>query len=167
MANKIEPGKYEARIVNYGIGQTKAGDPQVMVLLEYLDKDGQSHEITWYGHVKSPEAANITAKALLCCGMRGNEIGDLADGVESGVLDTETPVKITVELEPKQDGNGTYARVKWINRLGGQAFQGRLTKSDAKLKLAPLNLKGAMMMARQETGIADKPKSDNFDDIPF
>lgn len=173
MANKIEAGIYEAKIIDYGIGTTKAGDPQMMILFEFNDLDNQRHEITWYGSVKSPKAQEITAKTLLYCGMTGNDPMEIADGVSTNILDAVTPVKITIELEPKQDGLGTFAKVAWVNRAGNGAFAKRLSKSEAKVKLGALNLKGTMMIARQDTGIQDKPRTapptgDYFkDDIGF
>lgn len=179
MAQKIEAGRYEARIVNYGIGTTKAGNPQVMVLFEFEDKDQDRHEITWYGTLKEGRGQEITIDSLLVMGMVGNDLTALADGVESGLLNVDSPVNITVALETTEQGQ-TFAKVQWVNALGGKAFRDKLSKNEAQVKLGALNLKGAVMSRRKETGIQDtgqtyKKASGGFDsynpaeedDLPF
>lgn len=160
---QIEAGNYQAKIVDYGIGATKSGDPQVMVLFEFSDAEGQRHELTWFGTLKEGKGQEITLKALLTCGMVGNEVENLAEGVLSNVLDVDTPVQIVVEREAGRDQSGsptaqTYPRIKWINRLGGTAFANKLTKHDAKFKMSALNLKAAVMDMRQKTGVKDAPR---------
>lgn len=169
MATKIEAGIYEAKIIDYGIGQTKAGDPQVMILFEYNDNDGQRHELIWYGSLKE-KAIPYTMKTLLYCGMNCNDPMELAEGIPSNILDAATPLKITVELEQKNDGTGTFAKIAWVNRASTGGLAKRITKSEAKIKMGALNLKGAMLVARQETGIQIQERSktfDQMDDIGF
>lgn len=158
--NQIKPGKYTARIVNYGIAETKAGDPVVKVLFEFEDEAGR-RELTWTGFL-TEKGAPITMKALLTCGLRGNDIAGLFEGVASGLLDAESPVQIDVDLEPGlKDKSKFYPTIKWVNRLGGASF-GAALKPESKARLA--GLRGAIMSARAETGIKDpgmtpKPKA--------
>lgn len=152
--NRIEAGIYEASILDYGIGETKAGYPQVMIRFGFTDKDGHLHEMNWYGSLKEGKAQEITCKALLACGMKGNDLNALTDGVPSNTLDCSTNVRITIEEEPKEDGTGSRMKIRWINPLGG--LTKKLTKSEANVKLGALNLKGVMMAARAETGIQDR-----------
>lgn len=151
---KVEAGMYEASILDYGISLTQAGKPQVVIRFGLTDKNGDLHELNWYGSLNEGKAQEITCKALLACGMKGNDLNILADGIPSGVLDTSTHVKVTVAHEEQEDGT-TRARIKWINPLGG--LTKKLTKSEASVKLGALNLRGAMMTARTETGILDRP----------
>jgi hypothetical protein len=171
----IQPGIYQAKIVDYGIGHTKAGDPQVMILFEFNGAEGQRHEMTWLGTLKEGKGQEITLKALLTCGMRGNDIDALADGVVSNILDVNSPVNITLQLEPNQEGKQVL-RVKWINAVGGKVFRDKLSRNEAKIKMGALNLKGAMAAVRAETGIKDAPRQqavgqsfspDDQDDIGF
>lgn len=157
MAEKIVPGKYTAKISNYGITPTKSGDPQIAVLFDFNDQDGTPHEITWFGSLNGEKAQEITSKACLTMGLVGNDLGKIAAGVEGGALDHETPVSI--QIEPHTWDGKTVMRVKFINRLGGQAFQKKLSESEAKLKLAALNLGGVVAAARQELGIKDERKA--------
>jgi hypothetical protein len=174
----IQSGKYQGKIIDYGIGETRGGSPQVMILFEMLDQEMDRHELTWYGTLKEGKGQEITLKALLTCGMKGNDLDALADGVLSNILDVDTPVSLTVEREPRLDAMGnstgeTVAKIKWINRAGGAAFQSKLSRDEAKSKISSLNLKNALAAARHETGIKDVPRKQeqknepNFDDLPF
>lgn len=173
----IQPGKYEARIVNYEITQTKQGDPQVQVLFEY-HPGGERHEIVWYGNLTHEVGRKIALKALLAMGFNRKNIADLAEGYQSGALDADTPVEIEVERRDKKNGPGTFLAVKWVNRLGGGKFANALPKQEAKAKLASLNLDGELAALRAETGSNVQPikkavgqsHDPNFDaesDLPF
>lgn len=171
-----QPGIYKAKISNYGITNTKAGDPQIAVLFDFENQEKVPCEMTWFGTLKEGKGRDITLKALLTMGMRGNDIEALAGGLDSNTLNPENPVNITIDEEPDQAGK-YHMRVKWINSVGGAAFRDKLTKDEAKVKLGALNLKGAMALIRAETGIKDEPKKAapsrpapgdfTMDDIPF
>jgi hypothetical protein len=167
--NQILAGKYQAKILDYGIGLTEAGNPQIMIILGF--DDGQPRELTWYGSLKEGKAREITIKALLACGLKGNDIDGIADGIGGGPLDADTPVSITVEYETNQNGK-SFPRVRWINR-SGSALKNKMTKEEAKIKLGCLNLKGEVIAARQETGLKEPKQKDNAsfnhcnEDIPF
>ena len=148
---KMKPGVYEARISNYAIGTTQAGDPQVLILLNYNDEENAPHEVTWFGSLKEGKAQEITLRTLLDCGFSGSDPVDLADGTDSHLLDVITPVRITIE-EHEYQGKKSL-RVQWINRMGGRALEKKITKSEARIKLGALNLKGALAQARQEMGV--------------
>lgn len=166
----LQQGKYEAKIIDYGVGTAKSGSPQVMILFGIQTQDS-FHELTWYGNL-SDKAMKYTLEALLACGMQGNDVAALADGVNSGLLDVDTPVSVTVAHEMSEKDGKTYARIKWVNRAGGAAFKNKLSKQEATIKLGALDLKAQMAFMRQELGVADAPrgngKAQNFsDDIPF
>lgn len=155
--DKIQAGIYEANISEYGIGPTKSGDPQVMILFNYNDLEGTPHEITWFGSLKEGKAQEITMRTILYCGFNGSDPADLAEGVSSGLLDVATPVKITIE-ESEYQGKKSM-KVAWVNRMGSQSMEKRISKSEAKIKLGALNLKGALAAMRQETGIRVEPRA--------
>jgi hypothetical protein len=87
--------------------------------------------------------------------MTGNDLQILAEGLTSNALDTSSHVRVTVVHEPKEDGSGTRVKVKWVNPLNG--LTKKITKSEASVKLGALNIKGAMMAARAETGVQERP----------
>lgn len=174
MKKVIDQGHYSANIIDYGITSSKAGDPLVMIAFETLDNQNDRYELIWRGSLKSEKAQQITVKALLCCGMTGNDIQAVADGPAGNALDMQAPVSIKVEHELGTDGR-PYAKVAWINRKTAQVA--KLTKSDAKLKLGALNLKGMFAQSRSEMGIQSKPEVamapqavpalEDLDDLPF
>lgn len=145
---KIVPGIYEAKIVNYGIGQTKAGDPQAMILFEYQDLDQTRHEITWYGTFKEGKGQEITLKALLTCGFTGNDPSILAEGVPSNALDVNRIVKITIDEDVNQFNGQKYMRVLWINDRTRELKS--MERSAAKVKLGTMNLAGQLAMIRAQ-----------------
>lgn len=154
--SQIKPGIYQATISNYGIGVTQNGNPQVMILFNFQDHENAPREMTWYGSLKEGKAQEYTLKTLLYCGFSGSDPAEIADGIESGLLDHITPVKITVE-EHEYEGKKSM-RVSWVNKIGSKAMEKRITKSEAKLKLGTLNLKGTLAAVRQETGIKAEPR---------
>lgn len=157
MAKELQANQYQAKIIDYGIGEAKTGTPQVMVLLEILDIDNDRHEATWYGFL-TENAMPHTLKTLLQLGFRGNDIETLAEGVLGNTLNVDNPVLATIEREAKQgDPTKTFAKVKWLNPMGGSAFRAKLSRQEAKQKLGALNVKGALLALRQETGIKDAP----------
>lgn len=175
MAKEIKAGRYTASIVNYGITQKEGKDPQVAILFEFEDQDRDRHEMTWFGTLKEGKGQEITLKALLACGMTGNDVAALADGVESNVLDAATPVSI-VMAQQTYEGK-THMRVQWVNTLR-TGFQGKLDKGEAKVKLGALNLNAQLAFLRNELGIKDQPRSamngtqsmapvDTNDDLPW
>lgn len=177
MAKQVTAGKYIARVLNYGIGNTKAGDPQAIVQFQFKDNDGDQHSLTWFGSFKE-KALPYTLDALLYCGMKGNDPAELAQGIDGGALDLNQEVQIVVE-EQTDDKGRVVPKISWVNRLGGNAFKNAITFDQAKSKLAAMNLKGAVMARRAETGLTgerlakasgqDFSASDDsdFGDLPF
>jgi hypothetical protein len=164
----IKPGPYEAKIVDYGIGSTKAGNPQVAIVFQFEDDTTVRHRLTWYGHF-TEKTLERTIDSLLICGMRGDDPRVLAGGPESGTLDMETEVSIVVEHEKDEEGH-IRAKIRWINRAGGSSFR-KMPQEDVKRKLP--DLRGMVKMRRKETGMKNEPKSvappyeaPPFDDTP-
>lgn len=146
---EIFAGKFEAKVVDYGIKQTKSGAQQIVVRFRWNDE----FELNWYGSLNEGKAREITVKTLEILGMSSNEIWNLADGIESGMLDTDKLVSISVEKETGTDGK-IYPKIKWVNELGGGGVKG-LTKEEAKAALKGMSF-----------GIKPVKKVDKVD-IPF
>lgn len=151
---EVQPGKYLAKVTDYGIGTTKEGLPQVLVMFAYKDKDQDEHSLIWFGSLKE-NAKPYTIDALLACGLKGNDLEVLADGVGNGALDTEKDVQITVE-EHEWQGKKSM-RIQWINEPGASSFRDKLTKGEAVQKMQGLNLKADVLARRQASGKKDQP----------
>ncbi len=148
MADKARPGQYEAKIVDYGVGTTKNGDPMAMVRFAFYDDDGDSHQMNWYGTFKHPKAAEISCEALAVCGLTTNTPADLAKGTGSGVLDENRTVSITLKNE---EYNGEMrTKIAYINPPGGAGFRDAMEHPDAVKAFSGLNLGGVVAAARNK-----------------
>lgn len=153
----VQAGKYTAKILDYGIGITKAGDPTVVVRFGF----GQGQSLIWNGSLKEGKAQEITIKALLTLGLSNEDnLEALADGIDSNLLDINREVEI--DVQPDTYEGKTRMRIAWINPLGGSTFRNAMSKNEFKIKLGGMNLKAAVKAAKLERGITDSIK-----DIPF
>lgn len=150
-------GRFSAKVTDYGISETKAGDPQAFVTFEVAFPDGAA-SMTWYGSFK-PKAQDITFKALQALGLNG-KVTDLSIGPDGGPIPVGTEASVVVEEEQRQDGQGTWFRIRWVNRAGGGATVQRADVATAKAKLAKLNVDGAMAKFRAVNPDANA-------DVPF
>lgn len=143
----VTPGTYKATILSHAISETKGGHPQAAVTFSF-DAGGKPTTMTWYGSFKEGKAQEITIKALLACGLKGNN--------PAGPLDIGKEVSIVIEDEKGEDGK-TRSKIRWVNALGG--VKNVIPQDLAQSKLEALQ--GAVMAARQEHNVPDS------DDIPF
>lgn len=143
----VKPGTYIGTILSHAVTETKAGDPQASVTFSF-DADSRPQNMTWFGSFKEGKAQEITIKALLTCGLKGNN--------PAGPLDIGKQVSLVIEDEKGQDGK-IRSKIRWVNALGG--VKNVIAPDLAMSKLDALA--GAVALARQENNI---PESD---DIPF
>lgn len=154
------PGYYQAKILNYGITKTKAGDPSPAIIFEVTLVDGSKHRVPWKGSLKDGPARNISLKALAVCGFSNvGAFSYLANGLESGLLDTNKEVQITVEHEtglqdpekPNEEPK-RYARVRWVNESGGGKFKHSLDVQETAVLLKGMGLEADFMKIAKENG---------------
>lgn len=142
----VTPGTYKATVLNHAISETKDGKPQAAVTFSF-EANGSPHTLTWYGSF-SEKALPHTLKALLVCGLKGNNpAGDLELGKE---------VMIVVETEVDERTGKERNKVRWVNAMN--ALRNVIPQELATSKLSALE--GAVMAARQKLGVPD-------DEIPF
>jgi hypothetical protein len=144
----VKPGTYKATIISHAISETKNGAPQAAVTFS-VEADGKSQTMTWFGSFKEGKAQEITIKALLVCGLKGNN--------PAGPLDIGREVSIVVEDEKGEDGK-VRSKIRWVNAIGG--VKNVIPQDMAQAKLE--SLMGAVMAARQEHNVPD-----GDDEIPF
>lgn len=180
------PGYYDAKILNYGIKKTKAGDPAPTIAFE-VEVRGGKHKVFWQGSLKDGPARDISLKALMVCGFTNpNAFPYLANGIESGLLDLTKEVQVTVEhetVEEVDDKTGQtitkkYPRVRWINESGGGKFKNAIDVSEAAILMSTMGLEADFFRIANESGVKmtnkmpDRTQSENgssfvTDDIPF
>lgn len=161
----INAGTYSAKPIEWGIGETKNGDPQAVVHFKIHDADGSTHNLTWYGSFKE-KVKTHTIKALINCGLQGNDLDQFGLGSEGKALDKNREIELVVSQETMDNGK-TYARVKWINLPSGSRFRALATPQEAKSKLASLNLKAEIMAVRQSMPEVGVPKLNEDEELPF
>lgn len=166
---EIQPGTYDARVVDYGVIETKAGKPGVTVKFEFADQDGTMQRLSWWGYFASERNSEITCETLAILGWSTNDPSDLAQGAGSGILDEEKEVSIVVAPETWE--GVTRMKIKYINALGGTME--RMEKAEAKKLFNGMNLSGLAAAARKKHGAGQKtvpnmaPKFDDSEEIPF
>lgn len=142
----VTPGTYTAKIVSHAITEAKSGNPQAAVTFSF-EADHKTQSMIWYGSF-SEKAVPFTLKALLACGLKGNN--------PAGPLEIGKEVSIVIEDEVGQD-NKTRSKIRWVNAPG--AVRNVIPPDMAKAKLSALE--GAVMAARQSLG---KPEDDELPD---
>jgi len=130
----MEPGKYNAKVVDYFMSETRAGNPQVV--LKFMMEDGN----TIYHYMSLSEKAQpYTAKTLAVLGYEGQDVNLLADGPKTNILNLSKTVELVLDNE---EWNGKVnLKVKWVNELGGTNFK-KLAKEEAAKKLIGVDLRG-------------------------
>jgi hypothetical protein len=142
----MDNGRYNGTVKDYGISETKAGDPQVFVA---FDIDGHG-SLTWFGSLKEGKAQEITLKGLLAAGFTGKDVSELLDGPDGGAIPLGTEVSLVIENEEYPAGSGTMnPRIRWVNKPGGGGVQ-RADAATAKAKLAKLGLAGKLAQVKAQ-----------------
>jgi hypothetical protein len=137
----VTPGTYKATILSHAISETKAGNPQAVVTFGF-EVNGSSHTLTWYGSF-SEKALPHTLKALIVCGLKGNN--------PAGDLDIGKDVLIVVENEADEQGRERN-KIRWVNALN--SIRNVIPKDMAAAKLS--SLEGAVMSARLKLGVSSE-----------
>lgn len=136
----IPAGTYRARPVQqdtedgpaYAIfGQSpQKGSMQVAVRFQFVGGELEGEQMTWIGSFTGG-AAEITAKALRACGLRGNDV------TAAATQELTNEVELVVKHE-EYEGK-TRARVAFVNALGGgfamkKADNGALARLKAEMQ---------------------------------
>jgi hypothetical protein len=168
----IEPGRHVAKAIEWKLGVTKGGKEQIGVLFQVAD--GQT--IVWYGYF-TDLTTERTLESLEYMGWDGVDITDPKG------LDTNE-VQLVIEHEPPNDQGKVFAKVQWVNRIGGglamkeelvggalQNFKQRM----AGAVMARRQAAGKPVNARKPAAQRSAPPADDFgpsnygpdDEIPF
>lgn len=143
----LPEGRFKARAIEGGLGETNDGNPQVGVRFTILDEEFHGEEITWFGSfskklgqgTKTP--LERTIESLRACGWKGDDLSAL-----EGISDNE--VSLVIEHD---DYNGKIsAKVKWVNRAGGLALKAPMSADKAKAFAA--KMRGEVIAASRAIG---------------
>lgn len=109
-----KPGKYKARAVRGGMGESRNGTPQIGIEFAY-EQDGVEQKIWWIGFL-TEKALKHTLEKLAVVEFTGD------DAFPEGAINTTKEVEIVIE-EQVYEGKTQY-KVAWINEVGGGKFAG-------------------------------------------
>lgn len=144
----VKPGRYSANVLEHGISETKAGDPQAVVKFEF-EVDGSKRELTWFGSFKE-KALPFTLDALVACGLKGNN--------PAGALEIGKEVSIVIEKDVNDEGKERNV-IRWVNRPSMP-----IKKMDSVSANAKLEKYAAAVMAIKAKNPA---QADDEDSVPF
>lgn len=139
----IEKGTYTAKAVEWKLGVTGTGKEQIAVLFQLED----GSQITWYGYF-TEKTTERTLDSLEYMGWDGVDISNPVG------LD-RNEVRVVIDHEVSEQDGKTYARVKWVNQMGGLAVKEELT--GGALQSFKQRMQGAVMARRQNKPPEDRP----------
>lgn len=152
----MEVGKHLAKIVDYGLSESKAGNASVFIKFQVASGD----TITWYGSLKEGKASEITLNALLECGLSSDDINGLSGGLDSNLLITDEDIDIEVRKEFDQNGVERL-RVKYV----GSAKEIERISAEKARTLIPASVN--MLLREMKKNKKPKVKKDPDFEIPF
>ena len=155
---RIEPGTYVAKCIGAQTGESKTGTPHIALEFEVTDGAWSGQRISAYRYL-SEKTMDRTLEDMRTCGWTGKDLTDL-----SGIYTNDVEIVVADET---YEGK-TYARVQWINKLGGKASGAPLPED----KLALVNQRIRARLAMVDKKIADqrqgqKPLPLDDDKVPF
>ncbi len=161
----VPVGVYSARITDYGleeIPELNNAIKVVIVLAVSIHQETATEVLSgkWDGFIATKDGApnKKTMKTLAVCGMKSDDIMDLA--LKPDMLD----MKSDLEVQIIKDDKG-YTRIDWINRVGG--LGAGIKKATPKVRPG-VQFKAALSAARSEMPpLAAAPSFDDAGDIPF
>jgi hypothetical protein len=160
----VPAGTHLAKAIGGKFGKAKTGTDGVSVRFKLKDSDQTIHWVGWL----SPKAAERTMDTLAMLGF--NEDAPLVDEGYTPAHFADKEVEVVIEHEPNEDGTKTYAKVKWVNEVGGNKFNGL-----ASTGTMPKDLKAQLAAARARLGkskpgpaVPEAPSTPvGEDEIPF
>jgi hypothetical protein len=153
----VAEGTFRARAVGGGLAESKGGNPQAVVEFALLDEGWVGTRITWYGAF-TEKTEKWTIEGLRNAGWSGDDLSNL-EGLGS------RECEIVVQHEPREDGTGVRAKVRWVNAGGPRALKAPM-KADAAKAFAA-KMKGKVVAITKSMGQLPKSGDAGNDEPPF
>lgn len=103
--------KYTAQAVDGYLSHTKDGKEQIVVKFAIVGGPHDGQSVDWTGFF-TDKTFDRTIQGLRYCGWEGDDISDLT-GIDRN--------EVEVVVEHNEYNGKTYARVAWVNPIGGKA----------------------------------------------
>lgn len=155
-----QEGTYRARATEAQLFEANSGTPGINIVFVVTDGPEKGAHVRYTGWM-SDRAYERTLESLESCGWKGEDPSELNDGLHG--LD-KNEVELVVEMEP-YEGNDerhvgkSFARVKWVNRIGGLRVENAMPKDKAKVF-------GAQMAERIRAARLARTKGGSGTDFP-
>lgn len=153
--SEYKAGTWMGKVTDYGIGETKSGDPNVFIVFDVEMGDAGVKSMTWRGSLKEGKAREITFKALLAVGFKGSDPATLLDGPDSGAIDLGRVARLVCEMD-EYEGK-PFCKISWVNNPEGGAGVKRADAATAKAKMLKMNLAGDMARVRAANPQPEEP----------
>ena len=144
----ITVGDKVGKPVNARFIKSKNGTIGLEVAFDFVEPTtDQIERQNWIGWLSAKAIENTMDTLVNVLGFNGNDLCD-EEGVllDKGALAYGKEVRLVIEIE--QYNQKTYPKIKWVNRLGGSAFDG-VAPEVVKLDLQAVGFKGAFLAAKQ------------------
>lgn len=136
---EVRPGRYNARAISAGLGETTTGTEQLGI--EFRFSDDPNVTLWWYGYF-TDKAFEGTAKAVRALGWGGQDIAEV-EGDEEHVQEVfPNEVQIVViqeEAQKRDEESGEYkgtgrmrSRIRFINPIGAARGVARPMSEETK-----------------------------------
>lgn len=151
---------YEAKPTDYGYIKSKDNVVQAAIEFE-IQPTGE--KINWTGSTVNEKSTNFVMSVLKACGYKLDSlVREFADGVKSNLLDLDSKVRVSVEVEVSKAGN-EYNKIGWVGERR-QKFFGQIDSNEAA-KLLPLKDNKTSNVQTASTPVPSDPL--DLDDIGF
>jgi hypothetical protein len=143
-------------------GETKNGNPQVVVNFEILDGPEAGRRIAWFGYF-TEKTAQRTVESLRYCGFKGNDL--------SAAVTQPLDQEVQIVIDHEEYNGKTSAKVQWVNRGGGDGFRLEKPMDRRGLERFAAQMKASVMQIPDAPGKkgergAKAPPAEDQGDVP-
>ena len=175
MNTEMKPGIYPGKVLDYGIFQGKdITKSHAKVVFEVSNASAsevlpEPVKFEWNGYFTGG-AKEITMKTLVdTFGFNGASLAELNDGIGSKKINEEVSYDLDLQIEEYQGKQ--RLKIKYVNLPGASRRAERLSRDEAMLVVAGLNLDAELIALRQKSPAkpagAPPPKLDTTAPVPF
>lgn len=166
----IPAGQYIGTIEDWGISKSSKDVPQAFIKFKINKGEGLGFaNLTWFGGLsevvpkdKQNSPAHWTVKTLLDCGFSGQEVEDLAMGIDGGSLVVGKEMALTIQDNEYDDK--LTSRIQWVNVVGGGGPK-KMSKEELSGKTNTSALR-AMLLKEKANRPTEEPIKDE-EGVPF
>jgi len=159
----MKPGLYVAKAEWWELATSENGKEYIVISFCIAEGEHVERRITWRGFF-TEKTQTRTLEALRYCGWDGHDFTKL-EGLDKNL--------VQLDVTEEEYNGKMYAKVNWVNRLGGMAVKNVMTEKQRAAFAA--RMKGPALAVSKDLAIGiavgtqrdDEPPPHSDDDIPF